>query len=83
MTLFQVDELCTYWHEHPPVHLLVAGFMGVKSEPRMSSYAPPERPTEALPVTRMLSAIPGLEPGSIDDLPTPIFDAAELFRMRP
>lgn len=28
MTLFEVEELMTYWAEHPPVHLLLAAFLG-------------------------------------------------------
>lgn len=81
MTLFQVEELCQYWAEHPPVHLLVAGFMGVKP-PTKSAQVSPE-PEVSLPVTRVLAAIPGLDPGTADMLPAPIFDATELMRMRP
>jgi hypothetical protein len=29
MTLFQVEELTSYWAQHPPLHLLVAAFLGV------------------------------------------------------
>jgi hypothetical protein len=29
MTLFQVEELTSYWAQHPPVHLLVAAYLGV------------------------------------------------------
>lgn len=84
MTLFQVEELCSYWSEHPPVHVLVAGFMGVKSEPRQArATARPElEPELTLPVTRVLAAVPGLDPSAADNLPSPIFDAAELMRMR-
>jgi hypothetical protein len=28
MTLPQVEELLAYWHEHPPVHFLVAAYLG-------------------------------------------------------
>ena len=82
MTLFQVEELCEYWHQHPPVHLLVAGFMGVKPEPRVAEQVVPGLPEQTLPVTRVLAAIPGLEPGA-DDPFVPVFDVAELMRMRP
>lgn len=34
MTLSDVDDLYEYWREHPPVHELVAAFVG---------YKPPER----------------------------------------
>ena len=29
MTLFQVEELTSYWAQHPPLHLLVAAFLGL------------------------------------------------------
>jgi hypothetical protein len=29
MTLFQIEELTSYWAEHPPVHLLVAAYLGI------------------------------------------------------
>lgn len=32
LTLFEVEELVTYWMEHPPVHLSVAAFLGTKGE---------------------------------------------------
>ena len=82
MTLFQVEELCQYWGDHPPVHLLLAGFMGVKPMGRQLTAAAP-RPELTLPSVRVLAAIPGLQPAAADDLPPAIFDAAELFAMRP
>ncbi len=27
-----VAEMTTYWHKHPPVHILAAGYMGYKPE---------------------------------------------------
>lgn len=32
MTLFQVQELLTYWRAHPPVHLLVAAALGLQEK---------------------------------------------------
>jgi hypothetical protein len=29
MTLFQIEELTSYWAQHPPVHLSVAAYLGV------------------------------------------------------
>jgi len=29
MTLFDVEELMAYWAEHPPMHLLVGGYLGI------------------------------------------------------
>jgi hypothetical protein len=31
MTLPQVEELCAYWRLHPPVHVLVAAFIGYEA----------------------------------------------------
>lgn len=28
MTLPEVEELFDYWREHPPTHILVAGYLG-------------------------------------------------------
>ena len=46
MTMDQVLELSAYWQDHPPVHLLVAAFMGVK---------PVERPADLM---RMMGVDP-------------------------
>jgi hypothetical protein len=29
MTLFQIEELTSYWAQHPPEHLLIAAYLGV------------------------------------------------------
>jgi hypothetical protein len=29
MTLFQIEELTSYWAQHPPPHLLIAAYLGV------------------------------------------------------
>ena len=29
MTLFQIEELTCYWAQHPPLHLLIAAYLGV------------------------------------------------------
>jgi len=34
MTLFQVEELTSYWAKHPPLHLLVAAYLGVGKDRR-------------------------------------------------
>ncbi len=33
MTLPQFYELCAYWTEHPPLHELVAGYLGYRRKP--------------------------------------------------
>jgi len=34
MTLFQVEELTSYWARHPPLHLLVAAYLGFGKDRR-------------------------------------------------
>ena len=33
MTLPQFYDLCAYWAEHPPLHELVAGYLGYRPRP--------------------------------------------------
>jgi hypothetical protein len=32
MTLLDVEELAAYWAEHPPVHILIAAYLGLSSQ---------------------------------------------------
>jgi hypothetical protein len=32
MTLLDFEELTSYWAEHPPVHILVAAYLGIGSK---------------------------------------------------
>jgi hypothetical protein len=32
MTLPRLKALTEYWREHPPLHILVAGYFGIKSK---------------------------------------------------
>jgi hypothetical protein len=41
MTLFQIEELTSYWAQHPPVHLLVAAYLGVGKNKSMGRGPPP------------------------------------------
>jgi len=34
MTLFEVEELTSYWAQHPPLHLLFAAFLGIGKNKR-------------------------------------------------
>ncbi len=34
MTLLDVEELTAYWAEHPPLHMLVAAYLGLGKEKR-------------------------------------------------
>lgn len=86
MTLWDVMELTEYWAEHPPVHILVAGFMGYQGtaetdkpnwRDEMARAQMP--PAELSRVARQL----GMAPGTIEGLPAAIFDVDELMRQRP
>lgn len=34
LTLPRYEALCRYWESHPPVHLMVAAYLGIKPKPR-------------------------------------------------
>ena len=34
MTMAEFLELSAYWRDHPPTHLLMAAWLGVKPQPR-------------------------------------------------
>ena len=40
MTLDQVDSLFTYWRSSPPVHEMVASYLGIKPEESTVTEAP-------------------------------------------
>jgi hypothetical protein len=86
MTLWDLRELCDYWTECPPTHILVAGFIGYhgpdaneKPDWRAEMVRAQMPPAELNQVARQL----GMTPGTIDGLPAAIFDVDELMRQRP
>jgi hypothetical protein len=40
MTLLDVEELTRYWINHPPLHLMIAAYLGVGKRTRFGSLAP-------------------------------------------
>lgn len=40
MTLLDVEELTRYWINHPPLHLMVAAYLGVGKRTRFGPLAP-------------------------------------------
>jgi hypothetical protein len=84
MTLWDVQELCDYWAENPPVHLLVAGFVGYKGSEHSSSVPSQSRQPQltAAEMARMARDM-GMTPGTLDGYPAVIFDAEELMNLRP
>jgi hypothetical protein len=81
MTVFEVEELYTYWQKHPPIHLMLAGFFGIADT--VPAALPPGAPGEAFPSSRVLAGLPGMTVATVSDMPIPIFDVAELMRQRP
>jgi hypothetical protein len=84
MTLFQVEELTSYWAKHPPLHLLVAAYLGVGKDrrPQMppARTEPGQRPhSDADTVLARLG--PGFSAGDVHAGLTPVaLDFAELRR---
>lgn len=84
MTLFEVEELTSYWAQHPPLHLLVAAFLGVNKNKRAQlspmSVGRGQRPS--WDVGSMLPQLgPGFSAGDVHAGLTPvILDFAELSR---
>jgi hypothetical protein len=82
MTLFQIEELTSYWAQHPPVHLLVAAYLGVgkiKSArmPPASMGRGQQRSSEASSLLAQLG--PGFGAGDVNAGLSPvILDFAEL-----
>jgi hypothetical protein len=88
MTLWDVKELGDYWAEHPPVHILVAAFVGYKGEgSRMpAEYADPnywQSPKLSPGDVAQLAQSMEIPAGNLDGYPVPIFDFDELMRQRP
>jgi len=84
MTLFQVEELTSYWARHPPLHLLVAAYLGVGKDRRTqmppASFEREQRPhPDAGSVLARLG--PGFSAGDVHAGLTPaVLDFAELRR---
>jgi hypothetical protein len=82
MTLFQIEELTSYWVQHPPLHLLVAGYLG---RGKGHDSAPPLNPTRrgqrpSLDISSMLADLgPGFVGGDVHAGLSPVvLDVAEL-----
>jgi hypothetical protein len=73
MTLFDVEELCGYWADHPPLHVTAAALVGRR---RQGVRPPPEcRTIES--VAAELG--PGFAIGTVDGgLPPVILDFEQL-----
>lgn len=84
MTLFQVEELASYWAQHPPLHLLISAYLGVgggKHVPlRPVSAGETRRPSSD--ISSMLARLgPGFSAGDVHAGLSPvILDFIELDR---
>ncbi len=82
MTLFQIEELTSYWAHHPPLHLLIAAYLGVGKN--KNSRLPPtsiergKRPT-ADSSSLLAQLGPGFGAGEVNAGLSPVvLDFAEL-----
>ena len=82
MTLFQIEELTSYWAQHPPVHLLVAAYLGVgkNTNARMPSTSMGRRQQPTPDSGSLLAQLgPGFGAGEVNAGLSPvILDFAEL-----
>ena len=79
MTLFEVEELTHYWVVHPPLHLLVANWIGAK-RPRNTPQMDLVKGIAGAEVTDLLTGLgPGFASGDVHDgLPRATLDFNEL-----
>jgi hypothetical protein len=82
MTLFQIEELTAYWARHPPVHLLVAAYLGVgkNKNARMPPTSMGRRQQPTSDSSSLLAQLgPGFGAGDVNAGLSPvILDFAEL-----
>jgi hypothetical protein len=58
MTLLDVEELTRYWINHPPLHLMVAAYLGSGKRNRFGSLAPaPPATGESLDIGAVLAEL--------------------------
>ena len=84
MTLLDVEELTRYWINHPPLHLMVAAYLGVGKRTRFRSlsYRHPSAKGENLDIGAVLAELgSGFAGGDVHlGLAPVVLDFAELKR---
>jgi hypothetical protein len=84
MTLFQVEELTFYWAKHPPLHLLVAAYLGIGKDGRQqvpTASMEREQQSQSDADTVLARLGPGFSVGDVHAGLTPVaLDFAELRR---
>jgi hypothetical protein len=82
MTLFQIEELTSYWAQHPPLHLLIAAYLGVgrSKNARLPPMSMGRGQRSSSDSSSLLSQLgPGFGAGDVDAGLSPvILDFAEL-----
>jgi hypothetical protein len=83
MTLFEFEELASYWAEHPPLHLLVGAYLGVgkNNHNRVSASTAPVWGTGSAFGSVLSQLGPGFGAGDVHaGLAPVVLDIAELRR---
>jgi len=84
MTLYQVEELTSYWAEHPPLHLLAAAYLGAGKDRRPQMLAAPfarEQRPESDAGSMLARLGPGFSVGDVHaGLAPVVLDFVELSR---
>jgi hypothetical protein len=81
MTLFQLEELTSYWAHHPPLHLLIAAYLGVgNNNARRLPKAMGRGPRPGSDASSLLAQLgPGFGAGEVNAGLSPVvLDFAEL-----
>lgn len=63
MTLFDVEELTRYWIDHPPLHLMIAAYLGIDKARRRRAMPPSLKAApEADPDAKIVQLVADLGP---------------------
>jgi hypothetical protein len=78
MTLPEVGELCGYWADHPPVHLMLSGVLGIGPRGRPTRRDRPGAPSRG--IEAFLAELgPGMAIGEVDaGMPPVLLDFEQL-----
>lgn len=79
MTLLEVEELTKYWTEHPPLHIAVAAYLGIRHPHAKGRRAPGAAPTGQRSASLLAELGPGFSAGDVHaGLPTVVLDVTAL-----
>ncbi len=79
MTLLEVEELTKYWAEHPPLHIAVAAYLGIRHPRTKVRRAPGATPTGQRSASLLAELGPGFSAGDVRaGLPAVVLDIAAL-----